>query len=268
MKELMIFENTNVEIMLNEKGEPLFELYSTAVALGYGRIRIVKGREYQEIQKTRIHNVLKNAEITGFPHGEETYLTEEMLYDFMLEARTDKCKKFRKWVTSEVLPAIRRDGGYLLTKEDDTEEELLARALIVAQRTLERKSKQVEILAEKNVELESKLTYKEAILEGVIGEISLAEKQQRISQIIRFGAKGRFQERYNLLYTEFDKKHHIDSKRRLDNAIARGDIKRSVNRMEYICKHLGMAHQLYEIAVKLFESDFKQLIATWEQVIA
>lgn len=112
------------------------------------------------------------------------------------------------------------------------------------------------------------ITHKEDVIISIAKDISLAEKQQRISQIIRFGAKGRFQERYNLLYSEFDKKYHIDSKRRLDNAIARGDIKKSVNRMEYICKHLGMAHELYEIAVKLFENDFKQLMETWEQIIA
>ena len=123
MKDLkMLFEGNEVKIIVNEKGEPLFELYSTAYALGYGRIKTVKGKEYKEIQKSRIHNVLKNAEISTFPHGEEKYLTEEQLYDFMLEARTEKCKPFRKWITSEVLPTMRKTGAYIM---EGREEEMI-----------------------------------------------------------------------------------------------------------------------------------------------
>ena len=44
--------------------------------------------------------------------GVTQYLTEEQLYDFMLEAHTDKCKKFKKWITHEVLPKIRKTGTY------------------------------------------------------------------------------------------------------------------------------------------------------------
>ena len=123
MKDLkMLFKGNEVKIIVNEKGEPLFELYSTAYALGYGRIKTVKGKEYKEIQKSRIHNVLKNAEISTFPHGEENYLTEEQLYDFMLEARTEKCKPFRKWITTEVLPTMRKTGAYIM---EGREEEMI-----------------------------------------------------------------------------------------------------------------------------------------------
>ena len=123
MKDLkMLFEGNEVKIIVNEKGEPLFELYSTAYALGYGRIKTVKGKEYKEIQKSRIHNVLKNAEISTFPHGEEKYLNEEQLYDFMLEARTEKCKPFRKWITAEVLPTMRKTGAYIM---EGREEEMI-----------------------------------------------------------------------------------------------------------------------------------------------
>ena len=123
MKDLkMLFEGNEVKIIVNEKGEPLFELYSTAYALGYGRIKTVKGKEYKEIQKSRIHNVLKNAEISTFPHGEEKYLNEEKLYDFMLEARTEKCKPFRKWITAEVLPTMRKTGAYIM---EGREEEMI-----------------------------------------------------------------------------------------------------------------------------------------------
>ncbi|WP_317050744.1 BRO family protein, partial [Clostridium neonatale] len=64
---------------------------------------------------------LQNAEIKPFVHGVQKYLTESQLYDFMIEAKTDKCKSFRKWVTNEVLPTIRKTGGYVNNTEKFTE---------------------------------------------------------------------------------------------------------------------------------------------------
>ncbi|EDS77060.1 BRO family, N- domain protein [Clostridium botulinum C str. Eklund] len=110
-KELEIvkqFEGNKVE-MIEKDGQVLFELYSTGMALGY--VKAAKGKLYP--QKDRIEKVLTNAEISTVVQGVQQYLTENMLYDFMLEARTEKCKSFRKWVTNEVLPTIRKTGGYV-----------------------------------------------------------------------------------------------------------------------------------------------------------
>mgnify|MGYP001040342807 CR=1 FL=1 len=113
--QIMVFEGTDVEIITNDNKEPLFELYSTGMALGYVR-QNAAGTFYP--RKDRIDKTVKNAFIKPCVHDGHSYLTEEMLYDFMLEARTEKCKPFRKWVTSEVLPAIRKTGGYI---EKDSE---------------------------------------------------------------------------------------------------------------------------------------------------
>lgn len=64
--------------------------------------------KYISPYKSRIDKVVVNADISMCEHGVHKYITEQMLYDFMLEAKTDKCKLFRKWVTNEVLPTIRR----------------------------------------------------------------------------------------------------------------------------------------------------------------
>lgn len=60
------------------------------------------------------------------------FVNEDGLYDVILDSRKPQAKAFRKWVTSEVLPAIRKTGGYLATKPDDTPEEIMARALLDA----------------------------------------------------------------------------------------------------------------------------------------
>ena len=59
------------------------------------------------------------------------FVNEDGLYDVILDSRKPQAKAFRKWVTSEVLPAIRKTGGYIATKADDTPEEIMARALTI-----------------------------------------------------------------------------------------------------------------------------------------
>ena len=112
MNEIMNFEGNDVEIIQNENGEPLFEIYSTGMALGY--VTVAKGKVYP--QKIRIDKIVKNAEIKPVVHGVQLFINESQLYDFMLEARTDKCRIFRKWVTNEVLPSIRKTGNYSVPK--------------------------------------------------------------------------------------------------------------------------------------------------------
>ena len=104
-----VFEGNDVQIIVDENDELLFELYSTGAALGY--VTTAKGKNYPH--KTRIEKTVENAEISTVVHGVQQYLTESQLYDFMLEARTDKCKPFRKWVVEEVLPTIRKTGCYI-----------------------------------------------------------------------------------------------------------------------------------------------------------
>lgn len=120
-KILKKFETTDVTIEIIN-GVPMFELYSIGMALGYINKRTSKGKEYISPYKSRIDKIAKNAEITGLCQGVTTFITENELYDFMLEAHTEKCKPFRKWVVDEVLPMINKTGGYV---ETDREEEFV-----------------------------------------------------------------------------------------------------------------------------------------------
>ncbi|HHT7238483.1 TPA: BRO family protein [Bacillus cereus] len=86
--------------------------------------------------------------------GEANMINESGLYSLILASRKPQAKAFKKWVTSEVLPSIRRDGGYMVVQEEETEEDLIARVLILAQKSLQRKTKQLE-QAEKTIELQA-----------------------------------------------------------------------------------------------------------------
>ena len=98
-------------------------------------------------------------------------------------------------------------------------------------------------------------------------DISLAEKRQRISQIVRHNHNN-YSERYGLLYKEFEKKYHLDIQRRIENAIEKGEIKKSMKKMEYICKVMNMTNELYEVCCKLFENDFNSLVDEFKSGIA
>lgn len=74
------------------------------------RIKGTYGKQYPH--KSKIAKTVENADIEPFVHGVQKYLTEEMLYDFMLEAKTENCKSFKKWVTNEVLPTIISISAY------------------------------------------------------------------------------------------------------------------------------------------------------------
>ena len=82
------------------------------------------------------------------------FVNEDGLYDVILDSRKPEAKAFRKWITSEVLPAIRKTGGYIRQEEGDTDAEIMARALMVAKRTIDEKSLRIQELQDRNVYLE------------------------------------------------------------------------------------------------------------------
>lgn len=71
-------------------------------------------------------------------------INESGLYSLVLSSKLPSAKRFKRWVTSEVLPALRRDGGYMVADANETPEELVARALRVAQQTIDRQKAQID----------------------------------------------------------------------------------------------------------------------------
>lgn len=71
-------------------------------------------------------------------------VNEPGLYTLILGSRKPEAKQFKRWVTHDVLPSIRRTGGYIAARVDDTPEEIMARALLIANDTIQRQKKQIE----------------------------------------------------------------------------------------------------------------------------
>ena len=92
------------------------------------------------------------------------FVNEDGLYDVILDSRKPEAKAFRKWITSEVLPSIRKTGGYIATKQDDTPDEIMARALLVAQQTLAKREERLK-------QLEAENNQKQATIEAQTSEL-------------------------------------------------------------------------------------------------
>lgn len=125
-----------------------------------------------------------------------------------------------------------------------------------------------EKLQLENKELSKEVEFKEDIIIGLVKTISVVEKRQRISQIVKYRTSD-FSGRYKLLYSEFDKTYHVNSRQRLINAKERGDVKKSIKQMAYICeeKYMNMTNELYDVACKVFMNDTTQLMKEmWDTI--
>lgn len=148
MNEIMKFEDKDVILEVID-GKLMFEIYSVGVALGYVKSNTVNGKTYTQCRKDRVNKTLENADISTLVHDGLNFIDESQLYDFMLEARTDKCKAFRKWVVTEVLPQIRATGGYIPISEEDSDLEIMSKAIMIAQRTIDKKDEVISFLQPK-----------------------------------------------------------------------------------------------------------------------
>lgn len=135
MKDLKIFENNDfgeLRTITDEYGEPWFVGKDVAKALGFTNTR--------DAIRTHVFEEDKGVDLVDTLGGRQkmTTVNESGLYALVFGSQLEDAKKFKRWVTHEVLPAIRKDGGYMVTKEGETEEELIARALILAQKSIDR----------------------------------------------------------------------------------------------------------------------------------
>ena len=140
MNNLMIFEGNKVEVFEFE-GRVLFNPKDVAKCLDIAdvksSIRNFNDKQVVKLTNSKVHNIhFRKLHNTG-----ENFLTESGVYKLIFKSRKESAEKFQDWVTDEVLPTIRETGGYIPVSQDESDEEFLAKALLVAQRTLERKNK-------------------------------------------------------------------------------------------------------------------------------
>ena len=139
MNELQIFNSSEFGQIrtVTKDNEPMFCLGDLCKALELTAKEVKRRLNDEVVSKHPIPDSLGRMQETLF-------VNEDGLYDVILESRKESAKKFRKWVTSEVLPSIRKTGGYIAGQEQMSDTELMAKALLVAQKQIEQRNAIIE----------------------------------------------------------------------------------------------------------------------------
>ena len=211
MNEIQIFQNVEfgaIRTMSNEQGEPLFCGKDVALALGYKRPEDAMA-QHLEIEDSVKHRVMdSNGKLRL-----TTFINESGLYSLILCSKLESAKRFKRWVTGEVLPAIRKQGGYMVAKQGESEKEIMARALEIVRSTIQRRDEEI-------ARLQPKALYTDQVLDSITcitttqlaKELSMTaqELNRRLCEMrIQYWQSGQY-----MLYAEFARQGFARSRTR------------------------------------------------------
>lgn len=142
MNELMLFDNDEFgEIrVINISNEPWFVGKDIASILGYSDPSATISKKCKHKRKEMISHC-QNGKVVK---TQTTLINEGDLYRLIIGSKLPSAQKFEEWVMDEVLPQIRKTGGYIPVNQEDDDETILAKALVIAQKTLEKKDKLIK----------------------------------------------------------------------------------------------------------------------------
>ncbi len=142
MNNLKTFANESFGLIrvLERNNEMWLVGKDVAECLGYRNTRDALKIHVDDDDKNTV--VIHDGNKRGNPN--QTIINESGLYSLILGSKLTKAKEFKRWVTKEVLPSIRQNGGYIANQENLSEEALLAQAVLVAQNVIANQKKQLE----------------------------------------------------------------------------------------------------------------------------
>lgn len=172
--DIQVFNNEQFGALrtYEEDGRILFCGKDVAKALGYAKPNnAINSHCKGDTRKRGIIDSLGRTQ-------EAVFITEPDLYRLITHSKLPTAEKFERWVFEEVLPAIRRTGGYMVAKQDETPEQIMARAVLVAQDTIERQKREI-------AELKPKALFADAVAASdgtcLVGELAKMLKQNGVN---------------------------------------------------------------------------------------
>lgn len=168
MQEIIKFENEifgAIRVTQDDGGEPWFVAKDVCDALGIATNHLrEEGRGLDE------------DEVLSLPNWEgkgsaPLIVSEPGFYKLVMRSRKPEAKAFQRWVTHEVLPSIRKRGGYMASVKDETPEETMARAFILAKETIERKNREIAEMKPKALFADAVSTSDKCMLVGELAKV-------------------------------------------------------------------------------------------------
>jgi prophage antirepressor-like protein len=159
MNEMQTFVYSGAEVRTVQKdGAPWFVLKDVCQVLDLGS-------PHKVAERLDLDEKGRNLIPTPGGSQETTVISESGLYNVILRSDKPEAKPFRKWVTAEVLPAIRRSGGYIAGQNDLSPAELMAKAIKVAEQTLAERDARISSLQVQNAIMAPKADYFDELVE-------------------------------------------------------------------------------------------------------
>lgn len=167
MNQLQVFTNQQFGQIrvVAQNGEPWFVGKDVADVLGYKNPRKAMIDHVDEEDKG-----VTKCDTLGGKQNTVT-INESGLYSLILSSKLPTAKKFKHWVTSDVIPSIRKSGGYIVRQETMTDAELMAKALLVAQRQIEDRERLIEEMKPAKIFADAVCASEQTILVGDLAKL-------------------------------------------------------------------------------------------------
>lgn len=174
MADMKIWENPEFgELRIVEmNGEPWMVGRDVAQALGYFNVsKAVATHVDSEDKRFEMLPIAdaQNGHVLGAT--KTTLINESGLYSLVLSSKLSGAKRFRRWVTGEVLPSIRKDGGYIKTAPGMTDADIMAKAILLAQKTIEGQKAQIAEMTPKALFADAVSASSTSILVGEMAKL-------------------------------------------------------------------------------------------------
>ena len=165
------FKGASLRTLTDEAGEPWFVAKDVCDILGHSNVSMALDRlDDDERSKFNLGR-----------QGETNIVNEAGLYVLVLSSRKPEAHEFKRWVTHEVLPQIRKTGGYIPATDADDDMTILAKAVMIGQRTMEAQKRKIASQQSRIVELEPKARSADAVAASdgtcLVGELAKMLRQ-------------------------------------------------------------------------------------------
>ena len=237
---MMTFRNLEfgaIRTKSNKQGEPMFCAKDVCEALKHTNSRkaVVDLVDKDDVTRSYIIDSLGRKQRAIF-------INESGLYALILSSKLESAKRFKRWVTGEVLPAIRKQGGYLIAKKGESEKEVMKRAMEIAKTTLAKRDEQM-------AKLKPRAEYADSVLDSIncvtttqlakeMG-MSAQELNRRLCEMrIQYWQSGQY-----MLYAEFARQGFAKSRTR-----------------RHVCKHGIVMTEMYLVWTERGRNFIHQLL--------
>lgn len=245
-------------VMMND--EVYFVGKDVASILGYRNGSRDINRHVDEEDKT------KAMIFDGNQKKETIIINESGLYSLILSSKLQNAKKFKHWITSDVLPTIRKTGGYVSNDDlfidtylpfaDDQTKLLFSTTLQTIRQQNQIISDQKEVIAKQNETIEEK----KEIIKGFTDDIDIYTKRDIINRVCK-RASGYYANRYKELYRCFKETYHIDLIARCEGYNMKQTKKKDELSTIKYAENFGHIDDLYSCCSKLYETEVKMILS-------